>query len=78
MLCLWDKELSADDWVSEREEAMPVELAAEEEASSIADATSDRQIRMRFCVDAEIFDLCAAMVNTFPRRNWCEGLVDSL
>jgi hypothetical protein len=61
LLCRSDEEFSADEWASERDEAMPVVLAAEEAASSRAVATSERQMRMRFCVEAEMFDLCAAM-----------------
>lgn len=50
----WDQEYSADECESESEHALPVELAAEEAASSMAEATSDRQIIMRFCVEADM------------------------
>lgn len=50
----WDQEYSAEECESESEHGLPVELAAEEAASSMAEATSDRQIMMRFCVEADM------------------------
>lgn len=58
-----ESDCSPEDWLSEKEEVTPVELAAVEAESSMAEATSERHTRMRLCVEAEMVGPGVAIIS---------------